>query len=142
MEIRRINDELSVSPQIMPSDIETVRDLGFRAVICNRPDGEEAGQPGHADIQRSSDDADIEMRFIPVRPGQITEIDVNAFRQALAELPGPVLAYCRTGTRSAILWARSQAGRMPLPEILECTGGAGYDLSQDVGLTASNDRRA
>jgi sulfide:quinone oxidoreductase len=78
---------------------------GFRAVICNRPDAEAADQPGHREMAKAA--AGLEFRYLPVTPGIVTDETAVAFGQALGELPGPVLAYCRTGTRSATLWSLS-----------------------------------
>ena len=101
MNIRKITGAVSVSPQIEASDVAAIKNAGFRAVICNRPDGEEADQPGYAEIAAAAEAAGIEARYVPVQSGMVTDGDVAAFGDALSEMQGPVLAYCRTGTRSA-----------------------------------------
>jgi sulfide:quinone oxidoreductase len=65
----------------------------------------------------------------PVRSGGVTQADADAFGALMAELPKPVLAYCRTGTRCATLWCLTQAGKRPLPDILGRAQAAGYDMS-------------
>ena len=72
--------------------------------------------------------AGLDYVHIPVVPGQIGDADVRAFGDALEAVKGPVLAFCRTGTRSASLWALSQAGKQPSDAILAATAKAGYDL--------------
>lgn len=108
MQPKPVSTTLSVSPQITPDDIEEVRNLGFRSIICNRPDGEEAAQPTFDEIEAAATAIGMPARYIPIIPGRMSETDASAFRAALEELPGPVLAYCRSGARSATLWSLSQ----------------------------------
>jgi len=129
MDIRPLTDTLSVSPQIAPSDLATLAARGFRTVINNRPDGEEPGQPTSAAIAAAAAAAGLAYRHIPVVPGQLQEAQVDGFAEALATLPGPTLAYCRTGTRSATLWALQAARRLPADSVLASAREAGYDLS-------------
>ncbi len=129
MDIRRITDGLSVSPQITAADIPALKDAGFRSIIANRPDAEGPDQPGHDEMQAAAAEAGLEFRYLPVTPGTVKDETAAAFDKALTELPGPVLAYCRTGTRSATLWSLAEAGRRPLPEILAATKAAGYDMN-------------
>jgi sulfide:quinone oxidoreductase len=129
MDIRKITDELSVAPQICAQDISAVAAAGFRAIICNRPDGETSDQPCCEDIEAAVTASGLAWRAQPVRSGGVTLEDAQAFAALMAELPKPVLAYCRTGTRCATLWCLSQAGRRPLPDILARTQAAGYDMT-------------
>ena len=108
MNIRPVNHDFSVSPQILPSDLPQLKAKGFRAVICNRPDGEEPGQPTFAAVAAAAAAVGIEARHIPVRPDAINVTDVTAFGRAINELPGPVLGYCRSGARSAAMWEKSR----------------------------------
>lgn len=136
MDIRTISLEISVSPQIGTFDLEALKAQGFGAIICNRPDGETPDQPTFAEIAEAAREAGLEARHIPVSGGAFPDEAVAAFGTALAELPGPVLAYCRSGTRSATLWALSQAGAKPAKEVLSATAAAGYDLSPLAGRLA------
>lgn len=120
---------LAPAPQIAAADRPALRARGFRAMIVNRPDGEGADQPGHAEIEAAARAEGMDLRYVPVTGGMIGDADVAAFDAALRELPGPVLAYCRSGMRSATLWALSQAGHHPLPKILQAAKGAGHGLS-------------
>lgn len=129
MQLNKVTDALSVSPQISAEDVAAIRDAGFRAIICNRPDGEGADQPNFEEIEATARAAGLEARYIPVTSGMVQDADADLFGQAMMELPGPVLAYCRTGTRSATLWSLAEAGRRPVPEILAATQAAGYDMA-------------
>lgn len=99
MQPKAISTTLSVAAQITPQDIATLKDQGFRAIICNRPDGEAADQPTFDEIAAAAKSVGIEARYIPIVSGMVRDEDAIAFGAALAALPGPVLAYCRTGTR-------------------------------------------
>lgn len=138
MDIKPINTTLSVSPQILPSDISAIADQGFRAIICNRPDGEGADQPTYEEISRAAEKSGMECRYIPVTAGRVEDSDAEAFGTALESLPKPVLAFCRTGTRSATLWSLDQGAQgTPLPDILEATSAAGYDMAGVVRRIAN-----
>ena len=129
MDIRRITEGLSVGPQITPADVPALKEAGFRSIIDNRPDAEGPDQPGHEEMRAAAEKAGLEFRYLPVTPGMVTDETAEAFGKALGELPGPVMAYCRTGTRSATLWSLAEAARRPLPEILGATKAAGYDMN-------------
>ncbi len=129
MELREISSKITVSPQVTEKDMAEIKAKGFRAIICNRPDGEGADQPSFEEIDAAAKLAGIEARYLPVQSGMVTDEDVAAFRDALEELPRPLLAYCRSGTRSATLWSLSEAQSRPMPEILTATKAAGFDMS-------------
>ena len=118
MELREISSKITVSPQVTKKDVAEIKAKGFRAIICNRPDGEGADQPSFEEINAAAKLAGIEARYLPVQSGMVADEDVAAFRDALEELPRPLLAYCRSGTRSATLWSLSEAQSRPMPEIL------------------------
>lgn len=129
MEPRTITGDLSVSAQICAEDLREIASRGYRSVICNRPDGEAADQPAYGEIEAAARAAGLEFRNMPIVAGTLSEADAAAFGAALDELPKPILAYCRTGTRSATLWSISQAGKLPASEILAKTRAAGYDMT-------------
>ena len=129
MDIKHITARLSVTPQVMLSDIPDVAAAGYRAIICNRPDGEGADQPTFAEIEQAAKAAGLEAYYLPVVPGQVSDADALAFGKAIDTLPGPVLAYCRTGTRSATLWSLSRAKTRSVSDILSATQKAGYDMA-------------
>ena len=111
MTIKNLTDNMSVSPQILPSDLATIKQLGFNSIICNRPDGESADQPNFDLIAKAAKEIGLMAKYVPVVPGQITNADVQMFNQALCEVQGPVLAYCRSGARSEMLWSHTRTGR-------------------------------
>ncbi|BAQ16742.1 bifunctional protein tyrosine phosphatase family protein/NAD(P)/FAD-dependent oxidoreductase [Methyloceanibacter caenitepidi] len=129
MELKRISEALSVSGQITPADVAELKAQGFRSIVCNRPDGEGADQPTFEEIHEAADAAGLEARYLPVKSGLVQDDDAVAFGAALRELPGPVFAYCRTGTRSVTLWSLSQSKAMPMADILTAAKAAGYDMN-------------
>ncbi len=139
-QIRKITDALSVSPQVTVPEVAAIAAAGFRAIICNRPDGEGADQPTFEEIEAAAHAAGIEARYLPVVSGKVLDEDAQAFGNAMEALPKPIFAYCRTGTRSTTLWALSQATSMPLPEILSRARAAGYDMSGVVRRIANGGR--
>jgi len=133
MDLRKITEDFSVSPQIEVADIPAVAEAGYRAILCNRPDGEEVGQPEFDPIAEAARAAGLEVEYLPIVSGRITKADAEAFGAALDTLPRPILAYCRTGTRCTVMWSMTQLGALGPEEVLRRTAAAGYDMS---GLVA------
>ncbi len=129
MDLKKITEKTSVSPQITPQDMAAIKEAGFRAIICNRPDGEGADQPSFEEIEKAAKKAGIEAAYVPITSGMVRDEDVAAFGAALKDLPRPVLAYCRTGTRSATLWSFHESKKRSMAEILAATKAAGYDMN-------------
>ena len=127
--IKKLTEEISVSPQLTASDVADIAARGYRSIICNRPDGEGADQPSYAEIEKAAREHGVATAYLPVSTGKVSDQDAEAFEAALAELPKPILAYCRSGTRSATLWSLAEAGKRPLADILKRTKLAGYDMS-------------
>ena len=129
-DFRRLSDSVFASPQITDADIAAAAAAGVALIVNNRPDGEEDGQPSGDEIAAAAQAAGIAYRAIPVSGGDFGEPQVSAMAQAFAEAEGPVLAYCRTGTRSTLLWSLAQAslGRDP-DEIARAAQAAGYDIA-------------
>ncbi|WP_175671970.1 bifunctional protein tyrosine phosphatase family protein/NAD(P)/FAD-dependent oxidoreductase [Burkholderia ambifaria] len=128
MIIRPLTDLLSVSPQIAATDLPALQAAGIRAIVCNRPDGEGADQPTVAEIRAAAAPFGIAVHYLPVDTGKVTDDQAAQFGALVTTLAGPVLAYCRSGTRSATLWALSRAGRRPAGDIVAIAAAAGYDL--------------
>lgn len=128
MTIRPLTDLVSVSPQIAATDLPALHAAGIRAIVCNRPDGEGADQPTVAEIRAAAAPLGIAVHYLPVDTGKVTDEQAAQFGALVATLVGPVLAYCRSGMRSATLWALSQAGRRPAADIVALAAAAGYDL--------------
>jgi len=138
VQIHPLVDQLSVAAQIDADDIATLAARGFRSVINNRPDGEAEGQPASALLEAAARQAGLAYRYIPVVSGQLSDAQVQAFADALDALPRPALAFCRTGTRSTMLWALQADD--PADEILQIAQEAGYDLSALRSRLSTNRR--
>ncbi len=137
MDLKTLTAGLSVSAQIFPADMEAIKKAGFRAIICNRPDGEGADQPTFQEIASEAKKEGLEAVYLPIVSGKVSDDDAAAFDKAMTELPGPVLAYCRTGTRSATLWSLAQASQQSVADILAATKAAGYDMGGVVRRIAN-----
>lgn len=128
-DIRRINDHVSVAPQIDPADVTELARQGFVAIVNNRPDDEDAGQPSGESVRAVAETLGLSYHAIPVTQAGFSANQVEAMRAALDAADGPVLAYCRSGTRSTNLWALAQASKGEDPEgLVEQAAGAGYNL--------------
>lgn len=127
-DIRKLTEQLSVAPQLLAGDLEAVKSQGFKSVLCNRPDHEEVTQPTYREVQNAIDEQGLISEFQPVNGSIISDEDVDTFSDHLESLSGPVLAYCRSGTRCTVLWALSEAGKRPIDEILAIAAKAGYSL--------------
>jgi uncharacterized protein (TIGR01244 family) len=133
LDIKRINDHVSVSGQILPEDVQALKDAGFVAIINNRPDGESPDQPPGAAIEAAAMAAGLEYYAIPLGREGVSPEMVEKTKAALQGSKGPVFCFCRSGTRSTTLWALSQAGEMDAGEIISEAAGAGYDMSHLAG---------
>jgi len=133
LDVKRINDHVSVSPQIRPEDVKAIKDLGFVAIINNRPDGESPDQPENAAIEQAAHDAGLAYHFIPLGRDGVSSGMIEQTREVLEGSTGPVFCFCRSGTRSTTLWALSQAGKAPASEIISAAAHAGYDMSHLLG---------
>ncbi|RYH09585.1 bifunctional protein tyrosine phosphatase family protein/NAD(P)/FAD-dependent oxidoreductase [Tropicimonas sp. IMCC6043] len=128
MDIKKLTDSISVAGQITAEDLPKIKEAGFRAIICNRPDGEGNDQPTFEEIEMTAQGLGLECRYLPVTSGMVQDEQAVEFGQALTELPGPVLAYCRSGMRSTTLWSLSHAKDMETTRILATAKAAGYDM--------------
>jgi sulfide:quinone oxidoreductase len=137
MQTAQLTPDLSVAPQLSEPDLQELAARGVRSVINNRPDGEGLGQPASAELAAAARRLGMEYRYIPVISGQLSEDQVDAFKAALAELPKPAVAFCRSGTRSSMLWALASAPDLDGDTILNTARAAGYDLHALRGLIES-----
>jgi uncharacterized protein (TIGR01244 family) len=127
---RKLTDTFYASPQIGPEDIAEATRLGIRLVINNRPEGESEDQPPGSDIERAAKTAGMDYIAIPVTHAGFSEPQVTAMAQAIKSAEGPILAYCRSGTRSTLLWSLAEASRGKNPQKLAAqASSAGYDVS-------------
>ncbi|WOR15650.1 TIGR01244 family sulfur transferase [Hyphomonas sp. FCG-A18] len=129
VEIRKVTDGFAVAPQIGPDDVEAIAAAGYKTIVANRPDGEGGiTQPRMGAIRTKAEELGLAFVAIPFSGAPTPEI-LERIGAALAEAPSPVLAYCRTGTRSITAWALTHAGQGMGEEIVDTAAGAGYDLS-------------
>jgi len=129
MELRKIDDQITVTPQISVDDVAEIARLGFKTVVANRPDHEEPGQPAMADLEAAARANGLEWVYQPVESGHITDEDVDRFAPMIQQVEKPVLAFCRSGTRCTVLWALSSARTEPSGDIMGKARNAGYDIS-------------
>ncbi|CAN5235482.1 TIGR01244 family sulfur transferase [soil metagenome] len=128
-DIRPVTPDFAVAPQLAPGDMAEAKAMGFTLVINNRPDGEAPGQPTGAEMQAAAQAQGLEYVAIPVVGGP-NEDQVQAVSEAVAAASGPVLAFCRSGTRSIVAWSRGRvAAGDDRESVLETAQAAGYDLS-------------
>ena len=128
-DIRRVTAGFATAPQLAPGEIAAAARDGYRLLINNRPDGEAPGQPTSAEMERAARDAGMDYLHAPV-VGAPTPDQVRAVRAAVEAADGPVLAFCRSGTRSIVTWARGEAqAGTPVDELVAAGRNAGYDLS-------------
>lgn len=109
MNVTRIDDGFAVTGQIRPEQMGEIAALGYTAIVCARPDNEEAGQPAFAEIEASAKRQGLTAVHIPMTQGAPSPEQVARFRQTMQSASGPVLGYCRSGARAGNL--RAAAGR-------------------------------
>jgi uncharacterized protein (TIGR01244 family) len=127
---RQLDDHVLVSGQIVPGDVAQLKQQGVAMIVNNRPDHEDADQPLGADIEAAAREAGIAYRYVPIRRG-MGPSDVEAMQEAMRECgDGKLLAFCRSGNRSALAWAVARADEgVPREELEQRAAAAGVDLS-------------
>ena len=108
-DFRRLSDSVMASPQISLGDIDAAHGHGVSLIICNRPDDEDPGQLNSAAVRQAAVDKGIDYLWVPVSGGQFSMAQIRQMAEALSAAEGTVLAYCRSGTRSTLLWALAEA---------------------------------
>ncbi|MFN3170918.1 MAG: TIGR01244 family sulfur transferase [Hyphomicrobiales bacterium] len=132
MDIRKVTESFAVSPQIRPEDVQTLADEGYKTIICNRPDDEEFGQPLFEAIAAKATELGLEFHHLPITSGMFGPQHVTQMAELVENGSGKVIAYCRSGTRSIMLWAFQEVTKRPRDEVLALAEAAGYDLSQQL----------
>jgi len=132
MQLKQVNNEFFLSDQITQQDIEKIAEKGIKTILCNRPDGEGADQPNIIEIEQAATQLDIQVEYLPVTSGKVTDEQAQAFKQIYQNAKKPLLAFCRTGTRSITLWALSQGEKQNLEHTLITAKTLGYDLESVV----------
>jgi uncharacterized protein (TIGR01244 family) len=124
-----LNEHVMVAGQIAPADVADLARQGITAIVNNRPDGEEPGQPDGDAIAAAAHAAGLAYVHIPVGHAGMGEAHVAAMADALESAPGRVLAFCRSGTRSTFLWALARASRGDdADDLISTAAAAGYDI--------------
>jgi uncharacterized protein (TIGR01244 family) len=133
--LRTLDDRIMVAPQIDVAQIAEAKAQGVTLVINNRPDGEAPDEPQGPEIEAAARAAGLDYVAIPVGHGGFSQPQLDAMGTALDTATGKVLAYCRSGTRSTLLWslARAKAGDAP-QSLHEKANSAGYDLTPVAAL--------
>jgi uncharacterized protein (TIGR01244 family) len=127
---RKLSDQVLASPQIDLADLTAAAEQGVKLIVNNRPEGESDDQTPGAAIEAAARAAGLGYVAIPVTHAGFSEAQVEAMAEALAGAGGPVLAYCRSGTRSTLLWSLAEASRGADPEMLARQAAqAGYDIT-------------
>jgi uncharacterized protein (TIGR01244 family) len=126
---RRLSETVYASPQIDCDQVREAAAQGIALIVNNRPEGESDDQTSGVEIEAAARAAGLGYVAIPVTHAGFSEPQVRAMAEALGSAGGPVLAYCRSGTRSTLLWALAEASRGADPASLAAgAAGAGYDI--------------
>jgi sulfide:quinone oxidoreductase len=129
VKIIQLEAGIAVAPQLVESDFAEIARRGFRSVVANRPDGEAPDQLRQAQAATAAGRQGLAFRYFPVKSANITDDDVvDTFARLIDDLPGPILLYCGTSTRSAVLWSQAAAPRLGVDGVLSVAHNAGYDL--------------
>lgn len=128
MQLKQVNQEFYVADQISQRDVAELANKGIKTIICNRPDGEGADQPNIIEIQEVASTHGIQVEYLPVVSGRVTDEQAEEFKSVYQAAQKPILAFCRTGTRSITLWGLSQVSGLSLDQMLLVSKTLGYDL--------------
>jgi uncharacterized protein (TIGR01244 family) len=127
---RKISDQVYASPQIAVADVAAAAEMGIKLIVNNRPEQESDDQTPGAEIETAARAAGMDYVAIPVTHAGFSNPQVEAMADALGAAKGPLLAYCRSGTRSTLLWALAEASQGGDPDALtNMAAKAGYDVS-------------
>lgn len=108
MDIRQIDDEYSVTGQISVDDLDQIKAMGFKSIVCHRPDGEEEGQPLYADIAKRSEELGLSIAHVPVGRMGVDADAVAGMVDALDDFERPMLGFCRSGARSTATYEKTR----------------------------------
>lgn len=129
-DFRTLSDSVLASPQITIDQIAEAKTAGVTLILNNRPDGEDPAAAQGGEIEAAAKEAGLDYLAIPIGHSGFSEVQVDEMIKALGQARGKVLAYCRSGTRSTLLWALAQAKSGTAPDdIARAAMAAGYDVS-------------
>ena len=133
MDVKTLDQQVSVSEQIVLDDLTRLAAQGIQVLVCNRPDGEAADQPTFAQLSAAAEKLGMTAAYIPFKPGEMTAAQRDEF-VALLKTDRKVHAFCRTGNRSSMLWAAARKASGAAPDaILTQAKTAGFDVSAALG---------
>lgn len=132
LQIKPVSSQFSVSPQIVVDDLSVIAKLGYKSVINNRPDGEEYDQATNDKLKEKCFELGIEYKYLPVISGEITAQNFQDMNKNISVMTKPILAFCRSGTRSCLLWLGSDQDSTTLAARNKKAGDQGYvfDINQ------------
>ncbi|MDP4650550.1 MAG: TIGR01244 family sulfur transferase [Haliea sp.] len=128
MKIVKVTPEVAVSEQVNLDDVPAIAAAGYAVLMNNRPDGESPGQPTSAEFAAAAAQNGLQYVYYPINGMNFPGPNLSAVAAAFDNAQGPVLAFCRSGTRSINLWVASRSPA-ELPPALELARSLGYDLS-------------
>ena len=129
-DFRKLTEGFYASPQLSVEDIADAAEMGVTLVVNNRPDGEAPDQPAGSEIEAAVRAAGMDYVAIPVSGAGFSQPQIESLRQAISATSGKVLGFCRSGTRSTLLWSLYRASEGDNPdEIAATAGAAGYDIA-------------
>ncbi|MEO1040661.1 MAG: TIGR01244 family sulfur transferase [Pseudomonadota bacterium] len=130
---RRLNDHVTVSPQISTDDLPAIKDAGFRTVVAARHDGEAPGQPTSADMAAAAEAHGLAFLYVPMRGPEVDPADVAAFAAKLQD--GPIWAYCGAGPRAVLLTSLAEIlNGVSIDAVIDQAAEAGFDISPALPL--------
>ena len=130
MNFAKLDDTLTVAPQITPAEVAEIAALSYKTIICNRPDFEQAEQPEFKEIEAAAKQNGIEIVYQPIVGGKLGIKDAEEFLEILQNAQKPVFAYCRTGTRCITLWSLAERSKgRDINELASLAASHGYDVS-------------
>ena len=141
MKLAVLTPNVTALGQPSVDDISKLAERGYRSIIGNRPENEADDQPKWLDLKAAAAANGMDAVQIPVVMGEISDEQVDAFRQALERLPKPIAVFCRSGTRSALMWALANQANLTADERIAIAASEGYDLEpfrQRLTLQNSN----
>lgn len=143
--LKAVDERVAVCGQLAPRDMKEIAAAGYSAVVNNRPDGEALfGQPRTSDLRRAAEQAGLVFLDLPFSGPHASAAQVRSFVELLADRPGKVVAFCKSGLRSTLLWgAAALAQGRPLDEVLAAALAAGHALEpvSDVMLALAHEAR-
>ncbi|PHS38102.1 MAG: TIGR01244 family phosphatase [Robiginitomaculum sp.] len=130
LQFQKLSDDVSISMQVFPEQLDFIAKSDFKSIINNRPDMEKPGQPFASDIEKMAQECGLSYAHIPMQPGQLSVALIDAMVKAFDELPKPILAYCASGMRSATLWCFANVKDMGVDGVISAAAAAGMDVEK------------